>query len=288
MMDKIKLIKLTKDRHDYIKRAAYNKDYSLKNSNEHLYLEAGDFITHAGFALRELHAANLDPLASKQERMKAFADFWFPLWDIREQENETKRVLAEQQRAAMAAQNEEDARWRNWKRYGPPPRYADRESADFDIGTPQEEEAYDRVRQFDCVNRSTLAILGKPGTRKTQMVSFWLRQEILENGKHGQFITGRDLIRDAKSVELMKRYTTVDRLVIDDLGSDANDVEVVLRVVDARLNNKLPTAYTSNATPKQLREIYGARGFSRLMCNAEVVKLDGRDWRLRLDPAAGS
>ena len=120
------------------------------------------------------------------------------------------------------------------------------------------------------------------------MVSFWLRQEILENGKHGQFITGRDLIRDAKSVELMKRYTTVDRLVIDDLGSDANDVEVVLRVVDARLNNKLPTAYTSNATPKQLREIYGARGFSRLMCNAEVVILDGRDWRLRLDTAAGS
>ena len=288
MMDKIKLIKLTKDRHDYIKRAPYNKDYSLKNSNERLYLEAGDFITHAGFALRELQAANLDPLASKQERIKAFADFWFPLWDIREQENEAKRVQAEQQRAAMAAQNEEDARWRNWKRYGPPPRYADRDSDDFDVGTPEEEEAYDRVRQFDCVNQSILAVLGTPGTRKTQMVSLWLREEILENGKHGQFVTTRDLIRDAKSVELMKRYTTVDRLVIDDLGSDANDVEVVLRVVDARLNNKLPTAYTSNATPKQLREIYGARGFSRLMCNAQMVILSGRDWRICPDPAAGT
>lgn len=288
MMDKIKLIKLTKDRHDYIKRAAYNKDYSLKNSNERLYLEAGDFITHAGFALRELQAANLDPLASKQERIKAFADFWFPLWDIREQENEAKRVLAEQQRAAMAARNEEDARWRNWKRYGPPPRYADRDSDDFDVGTSEEEKAFEAVMAFDCASRSTLAILGKPGTRKTQLAALWLREQIFDYGKHGQFVTARDLIKDAKSVELMKRYTTVDRLVIDDLGSDANDVEVVLRVVDARLNNKLPTAYTSNATPKQLREIYGARGFSRLMCNAELVILDGRDWRLRLDPAAGS
>jgi DNA replication protein DnaC len=288
MMDKIKLIKLTKDRHDYVKRAAYNKDNSLKNSNESLYLEAGDLITHAGFALRELQAANLDPLASKQERIKAFADFWFPLWDIREQENEAKRVLAEQQRAAMAARNEEDARWRHWKRYGPPPRYADRDRDDFDVGTSQEEEAYDRVLQFDCVNRSILAVLGTPGTRKTQLLSLWLREEILEYGEQGQFVTARDLIRDAKSVDLMKRYTTVDRLVIDDLGSDANDVEIVLRVVDTRLNNKLPTAYSSNATPKQLREIYGARGFSRLMCNAEVVILDGRDWRIRLDLAAGS
>jgi DNA replication protein DnaC len=257
-----------------------NKDCSLKQGAKKFYLMEGDLVHTSGYTMREIRAATT-PETGRTERAQAMIDYCFPLWEEMERENEIERKRA-------ADQSEADDRWQCWTRYGPPRLYAEREQDDFDVGTPEEEQAFEAVIAFDCSSRSTLAILGKPGTRKTQLISLWLRQEILENGKRGQFITARDLIRDAKSVELMKRYTTVDRLVIDDLGSDANDVEVVLWVVDARLNNKLPTAYTSNAAPKQLREIYGARGFSRLMCNAEVVILGGRDWRLRLDTAAGS
>jgi len=281
MMDREKFKKLMKDRIDYSKYIAKkNPDGTLQSYHKGLYLKAGDIIFFNGLTIREVKLADLPPLG-KEECIQILIEFWSPIWEQQDRENEARKSKESEQR-------ENDELLKRWIKYGPPPLYADRDSGDFDLVTPEEEKAYETVMAFDCASRSTLVILGKPGTRKTQLAALWLREQIFEYGKHGQFVTARNLIRDAKSVELMKRYTTVDRLVIDDLGSDANDVEVVLRVVDARLNNKLPTAYTSNATPKQLREIYGARGFSRLMCNAEVVILDGRDWRLRLDPAAGS
>lgn len=278
MMDKTKFRKLLQDRQNHMKRAPYNSDYSLKSYHKGLHLEAGDFVIHSGFAMRELRMANLPP-TGKQERIRAFAEFWFPIWDQQDHHNDIKR-------AHEAAQKEADARWQRWKKYGPPPRYAEMEPDDFDLGTQEEEAAFDAVMGFGCGYRSTLAVLGKPGTRKTQLASLWLRQQMLDDGKQGQFISASALVRDMKSAELIRRYTTVECLVIDDIGSDANDVETLLRVVDTRLNNGLSTVYTSNATPTQLKEIYGARGFSRLMCDAEIVVLNGQDWRIRRDPAS--
>ena len=292
MKDKTKFKKLLMDRQSYMKYAPCKNDYSLMSNNEDLYLEAGDYVTHSGFAIRELRTANFDPLASKQEKIKVFADFWFPRWDVQERANETQRLDAAAKYEALAMRNNElaaraaaDSRLKRWNRYGPPPRYANMEPDDFDLGAPEEEAAFDEVMSFVCGDRSTLAVLGNPGTRKTQMVSLWLRRAMLEDGEDGQFIHAFTLAKDAKSPDLIKRYTSVGNLVIDDIGSDSADIEFVLRIVDCRLNNKLTTIYTSNATPTQLKKIYGPRGFSRLMCNAQVVVLNGRDWRIRRDQA---
>jgi DNA replication protein DnaC len=276
MMDREKYKNLMKARISYSKYAAKNHDGSLRSDHKGLYLERGDMISLSGLTIREVELADLPPLG-REECIQILIEFWSPKWDQQDRENEMRK-------SKEAEQRENDERLKRWKKYGPPPLYADRECDDFDVGTPEEEAAFDAVIGFCCTNHSMLAILGTPGTRKTQLAALLLRQEMLEYGKDGQFMTAPDLVRNAKSVELIKRYTSVEILVIDDIGSDSNDVEIVLRIVDARLNNKLSTAYTSNATPTQLEEIYGPRGFSRLMCNAEIVILDGRDWRIRSDP----
>jgi len=77
MMDKTKFRKLLQDRQNHMKCAPHNNDYSLKSHHKGLYLEAGDFVTHSGFAIRELTMANLPP-TGKQERIRTFAEFWFP------------------------------------------------------------------------------------------------------------------------------------------------------------------------------------------------------------------
>jgi len=257
MMDREKYKNLMKDRISYSKYAAKNHDESLRSDHKGLYLERGDTIFLSGLTKREVELADLPPLG-REECIQILIEFWSPKWDQQDRENEMRK-------SKEAEQRENDERLKRWKKYGPPPLYADRESDDFDVGTPEEEAAFDAVILFYCKNHSILAILGTPGTRKTQLAALLLRQEMLEYGKDGQFMTAPDLVRNAKSVELIKRYTSVEILVIDDIGSDANDVEIVLRIVDARLNNKLSTVYTSNATPTQLKEIYGPRGFSRLM-----------------------
>ena len=277
MMDREKYEKLMKDRISYSKYAAKNHDGSLQSYHKGLYLERGDIIYSSGLTKREVELADLPPLG-REECIQILIEFWSPKWDQQDRDNEMRK-------SKEAEQRENDERLKRWKKYGPPPLYADRECDDFDVGTTEEEVAFDAVIGFSCTDRSMLAILGTPGTRKTQLAALFLRQEILEAGAHGQFTTAQDLVRNSKSVESITRYTSVEWLVIDDIGSDANDIEIVLRIVDTRLNNKLRTIYTSNATPTQLKGIYGPRGFSRLMCNAEIVVLNGRDWRIRRDQA---
>lgn len=276
MTDREKLEKLLKDRIEYLSYAPKNEDGTLARYHKGLYLETDDLVYRSGFTKREIEMADLPPLG-REEKIQIFMEFWLPKWEQQDRESEIRRSIAAEQR-------ENDERWKRWRKYGPPLLYAEMEVDDFDLETAKDEAAFDAVIGFCGGYRSTLAILGTPGTRKTQLAALWLRNEMLEYGADGQFITAADLVRNAKSVELVKRYTKVKYLVIDDIGSDANDVEIVLRIVDARLNNKLSTTYTSNATPTQLKEIYGPRGFSRLMCNAEIIVLDGRDWRIRPEP----
>ena len=276
MTDYEKLEKLLQNRIDYLSYAPKNKDGTLARYHKGLYLETGDLVDPSGFTTREFEIADL-PDIGEAETIQTFIEFWFPKWEQQDRENEIRKFKEAEQR-------ENYERCKRWEKYGPPPRYSEMEVADFDVETPEDEAAFYAVTGFYCGEQSMLAILGTPGTRKTQLAALLLRQEILQYGKDGQFITAPDLVRTGKFVELIKRYTSVDILVIDDIGSDANDVEIVLRIVDARLNKKLTTIYTSNATPTQLKEIYGPRGFSRLMCNAEIVVLNGRDWRIRADP----
>ena len=275
MMDITKCEKLLADRLRLAKYAAKNLDGTLKSYHMGLYLLTGDLVTAKGWTPREIEEAHLPgrevPAAV---RLQAMHDYWFPLWDGIDAERDKERANA-------ARVKEDNARWCRWEEFGPPQRYSDGSMDEFDIEKPQDKDALEAVMGFSVFAHDTLALLGPPGTRKTQLAAKWLRKKIMADGEDGQFISAADLVRDARNAELIERYITVDNLVIDDVAAYAGDVEIVLRVVDARLNYSLSTVYTSNASPKQLLEIYGPRGFSRLTCNAVIVAMEGRDWRQR-------
>lgn len=276
MMTIEKCKKLLVDRVAHNKHADKHPDGALKDYHKGLRLEVGDLVHPSGWTPREVAAA---PPGTKEERLQAMYAHWFPQWDGQDIERDKKRAQA-------AAEKEDEARRQLWVKYGPPPRYADMEIEDMEIESETQRLALDKVLEFPARGAEdgtgglfdVLAILGPPGTRKTQLAASWLRREIF-NDHDGHFVSAAQLLRDARNEDAVARYCTIDTLVIDDIGADPKDVEIVLRVVDARLNNKLTTVYTANASPKQLNDVYGPRGFSRLMCNAQVLLMGGRDWR---------
>jgi DNA replication protein DnaC len=280
MMTIEKCKKLLADRVSHAKQSkgyGTNPDGTLKGYHHGLYLLEGDLVQPSGWTQREIEQA--PRIGTRAERLQFMHYHWFPEWDRIDRERQKLRDKKEDEAARERA-------WRRWLKCGVPPRYAEMEIDDLDFESDEISAEIKKVYRFpwwggddDPHELETLAIHGTPGTRKTQLAASWLRERVLDMGVDGQFVSAEQLVRDARDADAMQRYMTVDSLVIDDIGVDPKDVDVVLRVVDARLNNGLRNVYTTNASPTQLKEKYGPRGFSRLRCNAQIVLIEGRDWR---------
>jgi DNA replication protein DnaC len=290
MMTADKCQKLLQDRVSWARYSAKSPDGTLMHGHDALYLMAGDLVYDSGWTPRELAAVRIatkEPprsVATKEKRLQARSDYWFPLWDQQVLERYMARSKKEAEARRAAALD-------RWVKFGPPPRYAARDLDDFDIETDAQRAIVKKVAAFpDRVGNDpgspfdVLALLGTPGTRKTQLAASWLRAWVVDVGADGQFVNAGRLVADARDAGAVARYCTVEHLVLDDIGADPNDAGVVVKVIDARLGNNLTTVFTSNATPAQLEDIYGPRGLSRLTCNALMVVLAGRDWRR--DPQA--
>ena len=77
-------------------------------------------------------------------------------------------------------------------------------------------------------------------------------------------------------------------LILDDLGSTGLEnkpwrVEVIFSLVDLRKQRTLPTIFTSNLTPNEIKEILGHRIYSRLFANTNcfIDMFDYPDYRLQ-------
>ncbi|MBC7620590.1 MAG: ATP-binding protein [Candidatus Saccharibacteria bacterium] len=181
----------------------------------------------------------------------------------------------------------------NWRKFGPPQRYASVSFDDFKTYTPALEDAVDKVFAFPYSGLATdtyeigargfdnLLIVGTPGTGKTMLAAMWLRDRMVDDEEQGQFLTSYQLGDAALDSPEVKRASTVQNLVLDDIAADSRDLDAVVRILDQRLARELRTVLTSNARPDELKEIYGPRGFSRIFCNALVVLLNGTDYRLK-------
>ena len=110
-----------------------------------------------------------------------------------------------------------------------------------------------------------LFITGAYGVGKTYLASC-IANEIIKNGKSvifGTLIQLLDFIRDSYSdsevsdKDYLNLYSSVDLLVIDDLGKE-KPTELVLEklflIVNNRYNNYLPIVITTNYNRNQLRE----------------------------------
>lgn len=93
--------------------------------------------------------------------------------------------------------------------------------------------------------------------------------------------------REDQQERLERQLMRTPLLLLDDIGTakeSAWTAEILYRVVNHRYNQRRPTIFTSNYSPKQLREVVGDRIHSRLAEMTTAVRMDGPDRRLPRRP----
>lgn len=285
-----------------------------------LRLGVNECHTKSGWTRREITEVNIPNGTPPDEMHAMLREYWFKKWNHQDAEAEKQAAVDEAKRSkalALWESQEEDNKLAerkrtsereaqeglaNWQKFGPPGRYGRYKDGSFDTGTDERREALAKVvnfpfseRQDDDTEFSTLALLGTPGTGKTHLAALWLREQVFGQGLDGQFITAAQLVREVRrawdqrgvdETEVLERFGSIGALAIDDVGVDTSEgaIRLLVEVLDQRLANDLPTCFTSNATATELKAIFGPRGFSRLMANAQAIALTGRDYRLSKPP----
>jgi DNA replication protein DnaC len=88
---------------------------------------------------------------------------------------------------------------------------------------------------------------------------------------------------EGEVVELVEQIRNTPFLMLDDVGAGTISdfaLEQTYLLINHRYNNRLATVYTTNFGLDQLKKVMTARIFSRMMSNAAVASLGGRDRRV--------
>lgn len=148
---------------------------------------------------------------------------------------------------------------------------------------------------------------GPVGTGKTGLAVLLVRREIEQHQRRCMFLGVPALLEDLRAgfaghrgsdnAEMLRRAADADLLVLDDIGAERPTEfarETVLRLINARLEQGLPTIYTSNFSLGELyRRLCGddpleARTADRIVdriaegTRGRVVAVGGESLRLRL------
>lgn len=143
---------------------------------------------------------------------------------------------------------------------------------------------------------STLIFAGKIGTGKGHL-AIAAAQQVMAGGQSVFFATAREIVlmlragwggqsgAAASEIETLRMLTSVDLLVIDDVGvqfgSDA-ERDQLFGVIDGRYRDLAPTIITTNLNRALLKEVLGERSYSRLREGGQWVVFDWEDHRSRL------
>jgi DNA replication protein DnaC len=144
-----------------------------------------------------------------------------------------------------------------------------------------------------------LCLYGPFGTGKTGLLTALLSHWMAE-GRPALWLEWYDFIDAVQSRYGLKEVTdatqtaqyvieqaqTVDLLLLDDLGdprrhdAETSDRQRLLyQIVNARMNKGLPLLVSTNLTPDQFIEQFGARTWERIAYVCEVVQVAGRNLR---------
>ncbi|MBU0589454.1 MAG: ATP-binding protein [Gammaproteobacteria bacterium] len=261
-------------------------------------LRQGELLTKSGWVRREMDAAQCPPGLPVNEVLDRVCAYWLAEWSrldaVAQKAREAEEVLINKQLQ------------KRWVEFGPPSIYRPLVRGSFRVSTDEQRTALAKVDCFpwseaddtDDTEFSTLALIGTPGTGKTHLAALFLRKRMLDEGEDGRFISAAQLVREVRrswdhreidETEVIEHFGSVGALVIDDIGVDTSEgaVRVLVEVLDQRLANGVVTCFTSNLSATELREIFGPRGYSRLMAQAQVVVLTGSDHRLEKPCIAG-
>lgn len=146
--------------------------------------------------------------------------------------------------------------------------------------------------------KNSLILSGPYGTGKTgtatPILRYWLDQ-----GRSGLWIEFYDFCDRVQqgynrgdSKEVMEAAQRADWVLLDDVGelnrddrvtgfAETTDKQKILyQLVNYRHNHALPTLITSNLSPSQLVNQFGARTFERLLESYHIVSMGGRNLRV--------
>lgn len=156
---------------------------------------------------------------------------------------------------------------------------------------------------FTSKTNTGLIFFGKAGTGKTHLAvaiaQFIIEQkqiparvartvELLADIR--QTFNEHDGYRIENETELIRKFTSVSLLVLDDLGAEkVSDWvrEVLYRIIDERWLEQKPMIVTTNLNLQELEERIGERIVSRIAGMCVQVEMQNRDYRIENAPRLG-
>lgn len=149
----------------------------------------------------------------------------------------------------------------------------------------------DFVRNFDQDFRNLL-FYGPVGTGKT-FLSNCIAKELLDSGHSVIYFTAFQFFEHfsaaamSEAGDFSNRHEALlesDLLILDDIGTEmANTFTVskLFQVLNERALRRRSTIISTNLSPKDFRDIYSERVFSRITSSYTLVKFTGSDIRIR-------
>ncbi len=147
----------------------------------------------------------------------------------------------------------------------------------------------DYADTFTSASKS-LIMLGKTGLGKTHL-SLAVVNRVLDRGFNVYYDSAQGILdrlerdhfnRGARDEELQEDLYKSDLLVIDDLGTEmvtSFTLAALYQLVNERINDGLPTIFSTNQTPAELEATYSQRLTSRLLGTCDILQFYGKDVR---------
>jgi DNA replication protein DnaC len=178
------------------------------------------------------------------------------------------------------------------ERAGIPKRFADKDFSNYRMESPGQTralvtiEAYAQDFGSQKIEGRCLLLTGNAGTGKTHLAIAILKT-VTRQGFTARYSTVYECIETIRATwrseteresEVIKRFTQVDLLVLDEVGvqygKEAEQVEM-FKILNKRYEAVLPTVVISNLALDEVTRYLGARAFDRLRENdGKVVTFD--------------
>ncbi len=150
-----------------------------------------------------------------------------------------------------------------------------------------------KCREFVADPKYGLVLIGNTGTGKTHLAAAVTRGIAQTGIRTLYFRSTLDIIREIKDsynedsrfteLELTKKYSNADFLVIDDLGSEKHtewSAQTLYSVIEDRIKEARPTVITTNLSLGEIASQISKRIASRLAMYT-VIKITMPDYRMR-------
>lgn len=147
------------------------------------------------------------------------------------------------------------------------------------------------VKTFKGWNGESLMLWGEPGNGKTHLAAA-IVNELSKKGYIVVFQSVPELLQRIRSTfnsenkenetQIMRALLECDLLILDDIGAEKTTEwveEKLFNIIDGRYRKELPTLYTSNLEPKELKKQVGKRSYDRMVETSLTVKNEAASYR---------